>query len=86
MWKKIWNIINYVLLVVVIISLINALYLHELRRIPDGIILILFFISMMLREKSSKPNKFVSIVYYTTSAIIVASTMLDVFERLIFKR
>lgn len=79
MAKKFWNIFKYVSLIVLIIITINALYLHEVRRVRYGIILILFWISMILRQKSSEQNKFVSIVYYTTSIIIVASTMLEVF-------
>ena len=62
-----------------IIMTINALYLHEPRRIRDGIILILFWVSMILKQKSPEKNKLVSIVYYTTSAMIVVSTMLGVF-------
>ncbi len=79
MGKKIWNIFKYVLLIILIISTINALYLHELRRMLNGIILILFWISMILRQKSLERNKVVSIVYYTTSVIIVASTIIEVF-------
>ena len=77
--KKIWNILKYILLIAVIIGTVNGLYLNELRRVRDGIILILFFISMIVIDKSSKSNKFVSIVYYTTGAMIVISTILDVF-------
>lgn len=42
MAKKFWNIFKYVSLIVLIIITINALYLHEVRRVRYGIILILF--------------------------------------------
>ena len=77
--KKTWNIFKYVFIVILIIMTINAFYLHELRRVRDGIILILFWISMILKQKSPEENKFVSLVYYTTSVLIVVSTILEVF-------
>lgn len=43
-----------------------------------GLYLFYFDINDIM-TKSSEQNKFVSIVYYTTSIIIVASTMLEVF-------
>lgn len=45
----------------------------------DGIILILFWISMILKDKSSDKNKVASIVYYSTAVIIAASIILEVF-------
>lgn len=77
--KRIWNIFKYVLLVILIVITINAFYLHEPRRIRDGIILILFWVSMILKQKSQEQNKFVSVVYYITSVLIVVSTILEVF-------
>lgn len=79
MLKRIWNIFKYVLLVILIIITMKAFYLHEPGRIRDGIILILFWISMILKQKSPEQNKFVSVVYYTTSVLIVVSTILEVF-------
>ncbi len=79
MGKNIWNIFRYLLLAILIISSINALYLHELKLMFDGIILILFWISMILKDKSSDKNKVASIVYYSTAVIIAASIILEVF-------
>ena len=79
MGKKIWKIFRYLLLAILIISTINALYLHESKLMFDGIILILFWISMILKDKSLDKNKVASIVYYSTAVIIAASIILEVF-------
>ena len=77
--KSFWKIFRYILLIILAISTLNALYLNEISRAVDGVILILFFISMILKDKSSNPNKLTSIVFYATGIIIIVSTMLEVF-------
>ena len=67
MFKKLWNIFKYTVLVLLIISMLSTLYLQQGYRTLEGIILILFWVAMILREKLSQPNKFISSVYHMTS-------------------
>ena len=78
MFKKLWNIFKYTVLVLLIISMLSTLYLQQGYRTLEGIILILFWIAMILGEKLSQPNKFISSVYHMTSVLIVTYTVVEV--------
>ena len=78
MFKKLWNIFKYTVLVLLIISMLSTLYLQQGYRTLEGIKLILFWIAMILGEKLSQPNKFISSVYHMTSVLIVTYTVVEV--------
>ena len=78
MFKKLWNIFKYTVFVLIIISMLSTLYLQQGYRTLEGIILILFWVAMILREKLSQPNKFISSVYHMTSVLIVTYTVVEV--------
>lgn len=71
MIKKIWNVIQYFILIVLIIATSQAIYLRHLPQIFGGFLILAFWISMMLEHKLPKKNKIVSTVCYTTSGIII---------------
>ena len=58
--------------------MLSTLYLQQGYRTLEGIILILFWVAMILREKLSQPNKFISSVYHMTSVLIVTYTVVEV--------
>lgn len=78
MLKKVWNVFQYTILVILLISTVNAIYLRNLQRIFGGVIFVIFWTTMILENKSSKKNKVVSIIYYTTGAIILAINIMAV--------
>ena len=78
MFKKLWNVFKYIVLILLIISMLSTLYLQDVYRTLEGIILILFWVAMILREKLSQPNKFISSVYHMTSVLIVTYTVVEV--------
>lgn len=78
MFKKLWNVFKYIVLILLIISMLSTLYLQQGYRTLEGIILILFWVAMILREKLSQPNKFISSVYHMTSVLIVTYTVVEV--------
>ena len=47
MFKKLWNIFKYTVLVLLIISMLSTLYLQQGYRTLEGIILILFWVAMI---------------------------------------
>ena len=65
--KKVWNVFQYITLVILLISFATAIYLRNLQRILGGIIFITFWVTMILENKS----KVVSTLFYTTGAIIL---------------
>ncbi|MBC5997641.1 hypothetical protein EAI30_12355 [Romboutsia ilealis] len=71
MLKKIWIVLQYIVLVILLMSFATAIYLGNLQRIFGGIIFITFWITMMLENKSPNKNKIVSTLFYTTGAIIL---------------
>ena len=66
------------ILVILLISTANAIYLRSLQHILGGIILVIFWATMILENKSSKKNKVVSITYYTTGTIILVINIIAV--------
>ena len=78
MFKKLWNVFKYIVLILLIISMLSTLYLQDVYRTLEGIILILFWVAMILKEKLSQPNKFISSVYHMTSVLIVTYTVVEV--------
>ena len=78
MFKKLWNIFKYTVLVLLIISMLSTLYLRQGYRTLEGIILILFWVAMILRQNIAQSNKFISSVYHITSMLIVTYTVVEV--------
>lgn len=69
--KKVWNVFQYITLVILLISFTTAIYLRNLQRILGGIIFITFWVTMILENKSPNKSKVVSTLFYTTGAIIL---------------
>ncbi len=78
MLKKILNVFQYIILVILLISTANAIYLRSLQHIFGGIILVIFWATMILENKLSKKNKVVSITYYTTGTIILVINIIAI--------
>lgn len=78
MLKKIWNVIQYIILIIVIVATAKAIYLRSLVHILGGAIFVLFWITMILENKSPKKNKVISGIYYITSAIILVVNIIAI--------
>lgn len=78
MLKKVWNIIQYIILIIVLIATARAIYLGSLLHILGGVIFALFWITMILENKLSKKNKVISSIYYTTSVIILFANIIAI--------
>lgn len=77
--KKIWNIVQYVILILLLLGMINSIRLGDLRLIFKGILLILFWSSMILENKSPKKNKAITIIFQVSGAIVVILTIMSIF-------
>lgn len=71
MIKKVWNVIQYFILIVLIVATTQAIYSRHLPEIFGGFLILTFWISMMLEHKLPNKNKIVSTLCYTTSGIII---------------
>lgn len=76
--KKIWYIVQYVILILLLLGMISSISLGDLRLIFKGILLILFWVSLILENKSPKKNKAVTIIYQVSGAIIVILTIMSI--------
>ena len=77
--KKIWNIVQYVILILLLLGMINSISLGDLRLIFKGILLILFWSSMILENKSPKKNKAITITFQVSGTIVVILTIMSLF-------
>ena len=71
MLRRIWNVIQYIVLVVLLISFITAISLRDTKRILGGIIIITFWITMILENKYPNKNKIVTTLFYITGTLIL---------------
>lgn len=76
--KKIWDIIQYVILFLLILCIISAISLGDLGLIFKGILLTLFLVSMIFKNKATKENKTLTTIYQASGAVIVILTIMSI--------
>lgn len=71
MFKKVFDVIQYSILVLLVIATANAIYINSLPHIFSGSLLVLFWASMIFENKFPNKNKLISTIYYLTLVIII---------------
>lgn len=69
--KKVWGIISYILLILVIIGTIKAIFVGDIKLIVKSLVYLPFTTSLVLQNRLKNKNKVVEIIFWISSGMII---------------